>query len=246
MIDVHWSDYEWLRDQVAARTDIAAECSSRKLWPHGIPQEWIQTIKRAADLVAVAPRSVPTDCSPPTEVYDLLRHFVKNGDVQKAKGMAERYLIDQPNAELHTAQAARHETDWPIILDGIDPALLMKSRYRADYVGILLAVRPIIPIDEPNQWIGGDRTEQARLAVKLKQRIYRDVAREKKGRHLSEYDITPQSLSSFLGRYLLPWTEFCEFMYEHFDEFHRNPGDFCISFSEANAAPFLWDDESDS
>ena len=97
--------------------------------------------------------------------------------------------------------------DWPLIINSIGEETDYRLQQQ-DLSDIILSEK------------GKERTKAAMI---IKQRIYRFFSQKKA---LEAYLIPLGKQKSYTGIYKLPWKEFCEFMDEHYDEFHQNPEKF--------------------
>lgn len=153
-----------------------------------------------------------------SDVYCWIRLFAEQRMVAEAEEIAGKYLGGHSGAEFHTAELEKVEEDWPVVLSETDEGLLMTERYRAAYVAVLVAE---------------EERERARQAMELKQLVYRDHVQATRGMELTAHSFTLEDMRWYIARYKSPWDEFCAFMDQHYEAFHKAPTQFALAPEDA-------------
>jgi len=160
------------------------------------------------------------------EVYLVIRSLMEEGKTDLAQTAADNQISQLSASAIKSVNLAYRKKDmqgkdWPIILsDGMPDDLVLLEGEKLE--AVLLAKE----VEEENQ-----------IAMKVKQARYRSRVLEKKGKELREHEIPLTGQANYLGRYKLPWEDFCEFMDEHYEAFHQDPTSFIPDDQEILKAP---------
>ncbi|MEI8349789.1 MAG: hypothetical protein WCI77_06505, partial [Candidatus Omnitrophota bacterium] len=149
------------------------------------------------------------------EIVPALKQIIASQASETSKQAARSAIkiMLTKSADFLSKEAAKQESDWSIILAGVDRNLLIQQQYLDSYVAVAL---------------NNDTDQQNLLAVQLKNQIYHADAKTR-GVQLQEapFDgITRSNLNQYLSRYAEAWQEFKDFMDAHYTEFHQHPHDF--------------------
>ncbi|MDB4349913.1 hypothetical protein OAA99_03065, partial [Omnitrophica bacterium] len=139
-------------------------------------------------------------------VYSVLQNLIDKGITEQEGLLKEAILENLPDQIPASAIGRIENLDWSIILSSAG----LQEIDKEDIAPIIQAAG-----DKPKH-----RTEQKILAMRVKQRVYRELRRKRK------YKITEDNFNLYLGYYKLPWDRFLVFMDENYDAFHKNPEEF--------------------